>query len=927
MRKIGCIITGFMFGALMVYGQQHSEIRISCSFNNISFEDFVKELEQKNHLHFFFLEEWIDDLRVTVKADSVTLSVLMAQVLKSTSLGFVIKSADKIYLLPDNNFVNQIPDYFISDREQVFDSMKYGSESLAEERYLKGREPDMIETIVIGNRNKATPGRNAKISIKLTQEDTGEPLIGATFYIKDLEKGTATDVNGILNIVLPTGKYSGIFQCVGIEEVKCILDVQSDGFFSLPMKQKITSIAEVTISANESFTRAASVGYERIAIKTIKEIPTLMGEKDILRISLMLPGVVSVSEASSGVNVRGSNADQNLFYVNRIPVYNSSHLFGFFSAINSSIIKDFSIYKGHVPAEYGGRLSSVFTVETRKGNKNKFFTQGGISPVSANVELEAPFVKQKGSILLSGRSSYSDWILKRLKDPDLRNSKGSFYDLAGSIDYEINDKNHLNFFGYYSDDYFNLNGLTEYGYSNQGASLNFLHRFTPGLKTSVSLTGSRYYADLIDNSISSEAYQHNYALNHYELKSSLQWLKSENHSLSIGADVIYYQLDKGTVTPFGRESLREINPLGKEQGIESALFFDDNIRFTRWFSLYAGLRYSNFTEYGPKSVMTYLKGYPMEEAFREGIKNYKQGDKIINYHGPEARLSADFKINSNNSIKMSYNQMQQYLFMLSNTYSIAPHDQWKLVDYHIVPPKSNQIAAGYYRLVPSLGLSASGEIYYKYAKKIIEYKDGADFLVNPYTESTILQGKQEAYGLELLLQKPQGKLNGWISYTYSRSLITVNGVNDWEKINFGKTFPSNYDKPHVCNIILNYRFNRRVSISSNIAYSTGRPITLPNGLYYLEERPYVDYSDRNEYRIPDYFRVDFSVSVEGNLKQKKPFHSFWMFSLYNLTARDNAYTVYFRSEEGYIRGYQYSIIGTTIFTISWNFKLGNYAND
>jgi hypothetical protein len=271
--------------------------------------------------------------------------------------------------------------------------------------------------------------------------------------------------------------------------------------------------------------------------------------------------------------------------------------------------------------------------------------------------------------------------------------------------------------------------------------------------------------------------------------------------------------------------------------------------------------------------------------------------------------------------------MRQYLFMLSNTYSIAPHDQWKLVDYHITPPKSNQISAGYYRILPSIGLSASGEIYYKYAKKIIEYKDGADFLASPYTETTILQGNQEAYGLEFMLSKPNGKLNGWISYTYSRSLITINGAKDWEKINFGKTYPSNYDKPHVCNVILNYRFNRRLSISSNIAYSTGRPITLPNGVYYLESKPYVDYSDRNEYRIPDYFRMDISVSVEGNLKQKKPLHSFWMFSIYNLTGRNNVYSIYFRSEEGFLRGYQYSIIGTTIFTISWNFKLGNYAND
>jgi hypothetical protein len=926
MKLTGCF-TVLLFVSLILSGQQQQEVRVSCVFDDVTFEEFVHELEEKNNLRFFYLESWVAGLKINIQADSLPITKLMTRALISSRLGFVFKAPDKIYLLPDRNFVNEIPDYFVSDEVKTRESQDNETESLAEKRYLKGREPDMIETIVIGTRQNARAGRNARISGRLTQEDTGEPLIGATLFIKDLGKGAATDANGIFTIALPPGKYSSVFQCVGIEEVKCILDVRSDGFFSLPMEQKITSIAEVTISAAGSYTRGADVGYERIAIKTIKELPSLMGEKDVLKISQMLPGVVSISEASSGVYVRGSSADQNLFYVNRIPVYNTSHLFGFFSVINSTIIKDFSIYKGHVPAEYGGRLASVFTIETRKGNKNKFFTQGGVSPVSANIELEAPFIKQKGSFLLSARSSYSDWILKRLKEPSLRNSKGSFYDFAASADYEINDKNHLNFFSYYSEDYFNLNGQTEYGYSNLGASAQFMHRFAPGLKATVALTGSRYYSDIIENSLPSEAYQHDYTINHYEFKSSLNWLKSDVHSLSLGTDLIYYQLDKGTVQPYGIESMREEFGLGREQGMESSVFVDDEIKVRPWLSLYAGLRYSHFTEYGPKDVMTYFPENPKEEVYSDELIHYDPGEKIVSYQGPEARLSADIRINGYNSIKMSYNQMRQYLFMMSNTYSIAPHDQWKLVDYHISPPRSNQVAAGYYRLIPSAGLSASGELYYKFARKIIEYKDGADFLASPYTETTILQGNQEAYGLEFMLSKPHGKLNGWISYTWSRSLITVNGARDWEKINFGKTFPSNYDKPHVCNIILNYRFNRRLSLSSNIAYSTGRPVTLPNGIYYMEEKPYVDYSDRNEYRIPDYFRIDFSVSVEGNLKQKKPFHHFWMFSFYNLTGRNNPYSIYFRSEEGYMRGYQYSIIGRTIFTVSWNFKLGNYAND
>ncbi len=926
MRLVACIVI-LGFNTLFFYSQQPGEISISCSFEDLPFKDFVNELEQHHNLRFFYDETWVEGLKVNLKADTITISAMMKQVFKATGLGFVFQSPDRIYLLPDNTFVHHVPDYFISEEEHLPDSMKYLSESLAQERYLRGRAPDMIETIVIGNDHKSRQGRNARISIRLIQEDTGEPLIGATLYIQEMEKGAAADANGILSMVLPPGKYSALFQHMGIEEVKCILDIRSDGFYTLPMQQKITSIAEVTIKADGAFSRGAAVGYERIAIKTIKELPTLMGEKDVLKISQTLPGIVSVSEASSGVHVRGSGADQNLFYVNRIPVYNTSHLFGFFSVINPLIIKDFSIYKGHVPAEYGGRLSSIFTIETRKGNKNKFFAQGGISPVSANVELEAPFVKQRGSFLLSARSSYSDWILKKLKDPALRNSQGSFFDLAGTADYEIDDKNHLNLFVYCSNDDFNLNGLTEYSYSNQGASVSLMHRFAPGFKTTFTLTGSAYSSAMADEILPSEAYRHDYLLKHYELKNSWQWLKSEHHSLGFGLDLIYYQIDRGTVEPLGEASLRQMNPLGKEQGVESSLFIDDKIMLTQWLDLYAGLRFSNFTAYGPKEVMTYYPDNPREKDFRSGALYFNRGKKIVNHHGPEVRISADIKTGGSSSIKMSYNQMQQYLFMLSNTYSIAPHDQWKLVDYHISPPKSNQVAGGYYRIFPSVGISASGELYYKYSKNVVEYKDGVGFLADPYTETTILQGDQEAYGFELMISKPHGKINGWISYTFSKSLITVNGLNEWEKINFGNTFPSNYDKPHVCNGIFNYRFNRRFSVSMNMAYSTGRPITLPNGAYYLEGKPFVDYSARNEYRLPDYFRMDISFSIEGNLRQRKLFHSFWMLNIYNLTGRNNVYSVYFRSEEGLLKGYQYSIIGRTIVTVSWNLKLGNYASD
>jgi len=916
-----------IFYSLVLLAQEKGEVYVTCQFDKVPFKTFITELEQHQGITFYYKDKWVDSLIVTVKGDSLPLHKALDKAILFSRLSYVLVDSNTVYLLPDKNFVGELPNYLITKNISQVETSEDEQTFLAKERYMKGREPDMIATIVVGSKNKARPGKFAIVTAKLVDEESGEALIGATLFIRDLKKGTATDGDGILNLALLPGKYTAEFQCLGMAETKCLLDVQSDGYFMLTMKKKVTSLAEVTVNGEESRQRGSKVGLERISIKSVKELPTLMGEKDVIKISQMLPGVVSVSEGSSGVNVRGGNADQNLFYLNDIPVYNTSHLFGFFSAINSTIINNFSLYKGHVPAEFGGRLSSVFNVETRKGNKKKFFTQGGISPVSANVEVETPIIKDKCSFMFSGRSSYSDWILTRLHDAALRNSSVKFYDFASAVDYELNDKNRVSGFGYYSSDYFKYNALTEYDYANSGASLNVLHRFGPGLKGSITAIGAAYQFMTIDNSASTEAYKHEYRLNHNELKGNLEWVLNEKHSLSAGFDITNYQLNRGIVKPYGSESIRKAVDLGNEQGIESALFIDDKYQVTSWFNLYGGFRFSNFTSLGPHDVYLYANNAPRETSNIIDTLSFNSGKKIVNYNGPEVRLASDIKIGSLNSIKFSFTQMRQYLFMLSNTISIAPSDQWKLVDYNIVPPTSNQLSAGYYRILPSMGLTVSTEVYLKQAKNIVEYKDGVDFLAASNVETTLLQGKQKAYGFEFMLSKEDGKLNGWVTYAYARSLITVDGPNSWDDINGGKTYPSNYDKPHVCNLILNYKFNRRFSLSSNMVYSTGRPITLPQGAYYIEGKPYVDYSSRNEFRIPDYFRIDASLTVEGNLKARKPFHSYWMFSVYNLTGRNNANSVYFRSEDGYLHGYKYSVIGSPIFTISWNLKLGNYGND
>lgn len=925
MRAIDTYILILFLFPVSLSGQQKKDVLISGTYKDLNFSDFSSLLEKEYNVQFFFKEEWVDSLKINLVAQSLLLSQLMDQVLVATLLDYIIASPGTVFILPDKKFAHELP-YFHFPEEERATSTPSQTKGM-EEKYLQGRKPDMIETIVVGSMDKAKQGGSAVITGKVTEEESGEPLIGATIYLPNMHKGAATDNYGRLTLSLKPGIYLAVFQCMGMAEIKGNLDVRSDGYFSIGMKEQAQAIEEVIVKGEETVKRGARLGLENVSSKTIKELPALMGEKDVMKIAQMLPGIVSTGEGSGGINVRGGNADQNLFYINEVPVYNSSHLFGFFSSINSDIIDNFSVFKGHVPAEYGGRLASVFNVETRKGNKNKFFTQGGISPIAANAEIELPLLKEKISMMLSARSSYSDWILGRLKDPDLRSSKASFNDFAGALDFNLNLQNQLGFFFYRSQDSFHLSGFTQYGYSNLGASVNYLHHFSPRLKSVISLICANYKFETTEKRLASEAYQHAYKLDHYEFRGNLNWISGEQHSLKGGLNGILYNLDRGSVEAYDSESLRNPVVLGKEQGIESAVFLEDNIVIGERIDLSAGLRYSVFTELGTKTVRNYFPGTPKDDQYVSGIKTYQDKEKIVNYQRPEFRFAFEYRIGIFNAIKLSATQMTQYLFMLSNTISIAPNDQWKLVDSHIKPPRSTQYSAGFYRKIPTTGLTASGEFYYKKTNNIIDYKDGADFLASPYVETAILQGDQEAYGAEFMLSRETGRLNGWSSYTYSRSMITINGSSDWADINQGKTYPSNYDKPHVFNLVLNYKFNRRFSLSSNLVYYSGRPTTIPESIYYIDEQPFVEYSDRNQYRIPDYFRTDMSLKIEGNLKLQKPMHSYWLISIYNMTGRSNANSIFFVSEDGYIRGYKYSVISVPIFTISWNWKLGNYANN
>lgn len=920
------VIVFFIIASFYGFGQQHGS-KIICNYQNVAFTDFISDISAKSGIRIYYHFDSFKDQRISLTTDSVYLETALTQATKGLNVNLTWWNGS-IVITHEKVVFTIIPDFLA--QTSTSQSLTYSDDRISEteKKYLTGRRPDAVRTITVGKKTLAQNGHKAKVRGRVKDDDSGEPIIGATLYIEETGLGVASDYNGFFSLALKPGVYNARFDCLGQKSAIYILDIQSDGEFTVDMEKSVLQLDEVVVYGDKSMsviTRDA--GLEKIPIKTLKELPMLMGERDIVKVSELLPGIVSVGEGTSGINVRGGNSDQNGFYINKIPIYNTSHVFGFFPAFNPDIVKDFSIYKGHIPAEYGGRISSVFNIIARQGNRKRFNVRGGINPITSNLTAEGPIIKDAGSVMLSVRSSYSDWILSRIDDPTIRNSKARFNDFAFGLNFDPSAKNQFGVFTYYSSDNFKLSDINHYDYSNFGASADWRHTFSPSTRSELSIITSQYSFGTIDMNAPSLWYEHNYRISHYETRFNISHLLNDKNRIEGGLIGIGYDLNRGVVKPYGNESLRNPVNLGTEKGFEGTLYVSDTYDPFSWLNIYLGLRYSGFAPLGERTVYSYYENQPRDFRYIADTLLYSNLQPIKWYHGPEVRASVNFKTDAKGSVKFAFNQTRQNLFMLNNTVTIAPNTQWKLADAHLQPSVGKQLSFGIFRDFPKLNSEASVEVFGKTIAQITEFKDGASFTETAFIETIVLQGEQKAYGVELMLRKSTGRFNGWIAYTYSRSLIQVDGDEFWMKINEGDIYASNYDIPHSLNVVANYRFSRRFNFSTTTTYQKGRPVTYPLSVYYIDGIPVIEYSKRNEFRIPDYFRVDVSLAVEGNLKKKKLFHSSWMFGVYNATGRKNPLSIYFKSEDGKIKGYKYSIIGVPVFTVTWLFKLGNYASD
>ena len=677
----------------------------------------------------------------------------------------------------------------------------------------------------------------------------------------------------------------------------------------------------VVVGGRQSAVKNMMMGSEKFKPVILKNIPSAFGESDIMKIVLTLPGVTTIGEASSGYNVRGGATDQNLILFNGGTVYNPSHLFGLFTSFNSDAVEDVELFKSSIPVEYGGRISSVLKVTSKEANMQKFTGSASIGALTSKANIEIPIVKDHMSLLLNGRTTYSDWILKKLpEDSGYKNGTANFYDFGGALTWKLNSMHRLKLYGYWSKDKFSFSSQDKYGYQNRNISAEWRSILNEKVTATFSAGLDHYDYFNEESSIPSEAARLSFGIDQLWGKLHIRQHLSEKQVLSYGLSIQHYNVQAGKYEPVGEESCITTDQLQREKALESAAYIDYERSLTEKLSVSIGLRYSMFNALGPRDVNLYSEGeLPSDETL---LETRRETGIIKTYHAPELRLSARYALQENLSLKAGFNTMRQYIHKVSNTSIMSPTDIWKLSDLNIKPQNGWQLAAGIYHETARKKYEFSAEVYYKHISDYLNYRSSAVLLMNHHLETDVISTKGQAYGVELQAKKPIGKLNGWVSYTFSRSLLRQDDNRVAMPLNDGDWYPTEYDRPHEVKAVLNFKFTERYSLSSNFNYATGRPTTLPAGKYYdSHNRKYMPYyTDRNTYRIPDYMRLDLAFNIEPTHKLTSFLHTSFSIGVYNALARKNAYNIYYVSEGEEIKGYKLSVFGTAIPYVSLNIR-------
>ncbi len=748
----------------------------------------------------------------------------------------------------------------------------------------------------------------------------GEELIAALVYLEEIKAGTYTNEYGFYSLSVPPGTYTLIIRYTSFKTKTETVDLLQSSQLTIELDAEELELDEVIIEAEAKNEQVTSIemSTNKLSVLEIQRMPQLLGEVDIIRSILLLPGISSVGEGATGYNARGGNVDQNLILLDEAPVYNSSHLFGFFSVFNADALKDLKIYKGGIPAKYGGRLSSVLDVRQKEGNDKRFAMKGGIGALSSRLTLEGPIAKEKASFMVAGRRSYLDLFLRLSSDSTINSNQVYFFDVNGKVNWRIGDKDRIYLSAYTGDDVFGFQNEFEAAWGNQTATLRWNHLFSDKLFSNFTALYSnyRYRLGVPDEPENSDPFRWTSRIISQQLKADLGYFINPELSLNFGGSVIFYTFKPGQVDFLGDQPNFNDFEIDEEHARESGLYLELEKKFGNRLTVQAGMRYSSFQNIGEGIVFQYEEGMPLEVRNITDTLQFDDGELIRSFDGWEPRLAVNYTLDDRQSFKFSYNRMRQYIHLVSNTTSATPLDVWKPSGTYVEPATVNQWAVGYFRNFFNNTYETSIELYYKKYEDVLDYRDGAQLLFNRQVETEFLSGEGQAYGAEFLIRKQEGRWTGWFAYTLSRSERTIPEINN------GEAFPNNYDKTHDLSLVGSYSINNRWDVSANLVYSTGRPITYPDGRYTFNGITVPNYSNRNGARTPAYHRLDLSANYILT-KGEKRWESSLSFGVYNVYGRRNAFSVFFQQNEDdptITEAVQLSIFAIPIPYITYNFN-------
>jgi hypothetical protein len=770
------------------------------------------------------------------------------------------------------------------------------------------------------------------VSGYIKDAENGEALIGATVSPVELSgTGTVSNVYGFYSLTLPKGDYQIKYAYLGYETTVVDLNLSTDTSMSVELGNQQVELEEIIISDNrpEDNVQDVKMSREELKIEKIKTLPALFGEVDVLRTVQLLPGVQSAGEGTTGLFVRGGSADQNLVLLDEATVFNPSHFLGFFSVFNPDAIKNLEIYKGGIPARFGGRLSSILDIQMKEGNNKKMSVSGGIGSISSRLTVEGPIIKDKSSFILSGRRTYADLFLRLSNNDDINNNTLYFYDFNAKANYQLNDKNRLFLSGYFGRDKFAIADQFGLDWGNATATLRWNSILSDRIFLNTTLIYSNFdYGFDIDSEAAEFTW--NSGLQEYSTKLDFTFFANPKNTLDFGYQAILHNFAPPSIIPMGDTNFSPLI-LDDKFALEQAVYVGNQQQLNDKISLEYGLRYSAFQHIGPGRVFLYEEGVPFSDETITGTEEYETGENIEFYHGLEPRFAARYLLTPSSSVKLSYNRMRQYLQVASNATAGLPIDRWIPADRYVNPLIGDQVAAGYFRNFASNTLEASVEVYYKWMQNIIDFKSGSDILLNNNIETEISEGKGWSYGAEFLIKKNVGKTTGWVSYTLSRTRRQVDGING------GLPYNARYDRTHDVSVVISHQFNPRLSLSGTWVYSTGLAVSLPSGRYQLDGQsvPYYDPRKRNAYRMPDFHRMDLSLVWESKKNENRWLKSSWSFSVYNAYGRKNPFVITFEEvynedpgfepEEGdVVESSRQAAVKTYLFSIipsvTYNFK-------